>query len=248
MPPRFYSSTALPRANYPQAFGLDAEAAQHVRVLRLNVGDSVVLFDGNETLPVGEATAVITAIEKKSVSVEVTSWQPTRTESALAVTLIQSLAVGDKMDWIVQKATELGVTALVPIRSARSTLKLDPERAEKRVAHWRSVAIAACEQCGRNRIPSVAPVQSLHEALSAPGTAAILHPLATESLTAWARGNPGQSLRVVIGPEGGFSEEELALAVQLGATPVTLGPRVLRTETAGLAAIAALQVMLGDLG
>ncbi|MBC7624551.1 MAG: RsmE family RNA methyltransferase, partial [Aeromicrobium sp.] len=136
MPPRFYSSIKLPRAHFPKSQALDDAAAQHVRVLRLAVGDAVTLFDGDPNKSVGEAAAIIKLIDKNSVVVEISAWRSRSAESSLDISLMQALAVGDKMDLIVQKAVELGVTEIVPLRTARATLKLDAERAEKRVAHW----------------------------------------------------------------------------------------------------------------
>ncbi|AMS31290.1 hypothetical protein AEM42_00740 [Betaproteobacteria bacterium UKL13-2] len=266
MPPRFFSSAPLPRANFPAIYTLDAAAAQHVRVRRLSVGDALTLFDGAAVEPRGEAAAVITAIDKKSVAVEISMWRTRSAESPIDVSLIQALAVGDKMDLIVQKAVELGAAEIVPLRAARATLKLDAERAEKRVAHWNAVAISACEQCGRNRVPSVSDVQSLEGALAKTGEqgrrTAILHPQGGISLSSWAaqavqavQGTqvaqvaqaPGVPLALLIGPEGGFTDQEIDQAIAQGATKVTFGPRTLRTETAGLAALAAIQAILGDL-
>lgn len=251
MPPRFFSSAPLPRANFPATYTLDSAAAQHIRVLRLSVGEALTLFDGAATEPHGEAAAVITAIDKKSVEVEISMWRSRSTESPVDVALIQALAVGDKMDFIVQKAVELGATEIVPLRTARVTLKLDAARAEKRVAHWNAVAISACEQCGRNRVPGVTDVRSLEAALATTGeqgrSTAMLHPEGGIPLLSWAAREPSAPLSLLIGPEGGFTDHEIAQAVALGATKVTLGPRVLRTETAGLAALAAIQAILGDL-
>ncbi len=252
MPPRFFSSTKLPRRDFPLSFALDERVAQHVRVLRLAVGDTITLFDG-QTAPLdGEAAAVITAIDKKNVATEISAWHQRSVESPIDIVLIQALAVGDKMDLIVQKAVELGVREIVPLRSTRSTLKLDAARAAKRVAHWNAVAIAACEQCGRNRVPEVTSIRSLDEALAATSETthrvALLHPQGGVALNPWANANPGHPLAIVVGPEGGFTDAEIVQALALGATLVTLGPRVLRTETAGLAALAALQAVIGDLG
>ena len=247
MPPRFFCETPLPKIGFPLTLTLDAAASQHVRVLRLSEGDALTLFDGHD----GEAAAIIRTIDKRNVIVELSAWQTISRESALNVTLIQSLATGDKMDLIIQKAVELGVTAVIPLKTRRSTLKLDAERAEKRVAHWRGVAIAACEQCGRNVVPTVSAIQSIDENLVLAGSLGVLHPESragiSVSLLAWARANANLPLNIMIGPEGGFSDEEVAALIAKGATVVTLGARVLRTETAGLAALAILQSTLGDL-
>jgi len=250
MPPRFFSATPLPRHALPARFTLSEDGAQHVRVLRLAVGDAITLFDGGADE--GEAAACIVALGKKTVEVEVAAWVSRSVESLLHITLMQALAVGDKMDLIVQKAVELGAGRIVPLRVTRSTLKLDGERAEKRVAHWNAVAVAACEQCGRNRVPEVTQVCGLDEALSLSSppkpAAALLHPEGGIALAGWAAAHKGTPLAILVGPEGGFTEQEIAQAVALGATLVTFGPRILRTETAGLAALAALQATLGDLG
>jgi len=251
MPPRFFSSVPLPRANFPATYTLDAAAAQHVRVLRLSVGEALTLFDGAAGEPPGEAAATLISIDKKSVVVEISAWHPRSAESPKDISLIQALAVGDKMDLIVQKAVELGVAEVVPLRAARATLKLDAERAEKRVAHWNAVAVSACEQCGRNRVPGVTELRSIDNALAVSQQQgrrmAILHPEGRESLTSWATRQSGASLALLIGPEGGFTDQEIDTAIAQGATKVTFGPRVLRTETAGLAALAAIQAILGDL-
>ena len=250
MPPRFFSATQLPRHALPARVTLSDDAAQHVRVLHLAVGDVITLFDGGADE--GEAAACIVSLGKKTVEVDVSAWLARSAESLLPITLMQALAVGDKMDLIVQKAVELGAAQIVPLRSMRSTLKLDGERAEKRVVHWNGVAVAACEQCGRNRVPTVTQVRGLEQALtmssSAKLAAALLHPEGGVPLGRWAAAHKGAPLAILVGPEGGFTEQEIAQAVTLGATLVTFGPRVLRTETAGLAALAALQATLGDLG
>jgi 16S rRNA (uracil1498-N3)-methyltransferase len=251
MSPRFFSFAPLPRANFPATYTLDAASAQHVRVLRLSAGDPLTLFDGTAAEPQGEAVAVITAIDKKSVEVEISMWRARSAESPINISLVQALAVGDKMDLIVQKAVELGATEIVPLRAARATLKLDAERAEKRVAHWNAVAISACEQCGRNRVPIVTDILSLAGALTKTGEqgrrVAILHPEGGVSLSSWVALEPGVPLALLIGPEGGFTDQEIDQAIAQGATKVTFGPRVLRTETAGLAALAAIQAISGDL-
>lgn len=262
MPPRFYC--ALPLSALPPAtlLSLDNVAAQHVRVLRLAVGESITIFNGVED---GESGAVIRVLDKRDVQVEIIHWQPISRESPLDITLVQSLATGDKMDLIVQKAVELGVTRIQAIRSARSTVKLEVERAEKRAAHWQAIAIAACEQCGRNIVPHVAtqivPIKSFIETRHLAGCLGLFHPetpvdIGTSHLhleratpfTHWLRKNAAQPLTVMVGPEGGFSDAEVDLARAAGATIVSLGTRVLRTETAGLAALAIAQAATGDLG
>lgn len=248
MAPRFYCRVQLAKHGFPVSIALDVDSAQHMRVLRLREGDSVTLFNGEG----GEAAAHIKSIDKRTVTVEIFAWRDVDRESPLDIALMQSLATGDKMDLIVQKAVELGVSEFVPLRTLRSTLKLDPARAEKRVLHWRGVAIAACEQCGRNVIPGVSEIKSLDEIPISARCLGILHPESHAdkglSLLTWAKTNPGKPLGIMVGPEGGFADDEIVTAIAKGATLITLGRRVLRTETAGLAAIAILQSTLGDLG
>jgi 16S rRNA (uracil1498-N3)-methyltransferase len=255
MSPRFYYPQPLPQENLPVSITLDDAAAAHMRVLRLSAGDAVTLFNG---MADGEATAVITHVEKRTITLEIQVWTAISRESPRHITLVQGLATGDKMDLIVQKATELGVAAIVPIACARSTIKLDGERADKRVAHWQGVAIAACEQCGRNRVPRVFPIQTFNESLETAGSLGIFHPktpanaglLNFSHMREWSEspGLQGSPLVIMVGPEGGFTDAEVALAHARGATCLTLGARVLRTETAGLAALAVLQALAGDLG
>jgi 16S rRNA (uracil1498-N3)-methyltransferase len=243
--PRFYAAAPLPRDGaWPKVCGLDENAATHVRVLRLEQGDAITLFDGEG----GEFSAIIEAIGKRNVNVSLTAFHDVERESPLAITLVQALATGDKMDWVIQKATELGVATIQPISSERSTLKLTADRACKRHTHWLAISIAACEQCGRNRLPVIPAVQTfdvwLASAHSAP--CVLLDPKASQSLT-WAVG-ASKAVSIVVGPEGGFSDDEIARALRAGVVPVRFGPRTLRTETAGLAALAALQSAAGDLG
>lgn len=220
-------------------------AAGHlVRVLRLRQGDACTLFNGDGRDYQGR----LRAIDKRGVEVEILSSMAVDNESALAITLLQGIARGEKMDLILQKATELGVSAIVPVQSDRSEVKLDGARAEKRLAHWRGVVAAACEQCGRARIPQVSPPMPLADAATNPGLPQaryLLSPTAEGGIDAIGSGL--QSLAVAIGPEGGWSARDLKSLADSGFVGLRLGPRILRTETAGLAAIAALQMRLGDL-
>jgi len=221
---------------------LPAAVAHHAeRVLRLAVGDPVTLFDGQG----GECAASILAFGREALA-RLGPRLAIECESPLQITLVQALASGDKMDWIVQKAVELGVAAVQPVAAERSVLKLAGERADKRVAHWQQVAVAACEQSGRNRVPVVGEILPLAKYLARPfdGTRLILAPGADGALARKAR--PGRPVAILIGPEGGWSPAELDLAARAGCAPLALGPRVLRTETAGLAALAAMQTMWGD--
>ncbi|MEC5398228.1 16S rRNA (uracil(1498)-N(3))-methyltransferase [Uliginosibacterium sp. H1] len=228
---------------------LPEEAAHHAaRVLRLAEGDAVVLFDGEG----GEYAARLVRVGRE-VWVRVESHAAADRESPLTVSLVQGLAVADKMDWIVQKATELGVAAVHPVAASRSVMKLTGDRADKRVAHWQGVAVAACEQSGRNRVPVVSPVRSLAQWLAdwragagKAGQCWVLDPQGAIPLARMAP--PAGPVALLIGPEGGWTEQELVAIRGAGAQAVTLGPRILRTETAGLAALAAMQGLWGDFG
>ncbi|QID17177.1 16S rRNA (uracil(1498)-N(3))-methyltransferase [Nitrogeniibacter mangrovi] len=217
------------------------EAAAHhaTRVLRLAPGASVILFDGEGAACAGTLTAL-----KPHVTVQLAEALAPEPEPACRITLVQALASGDKMDWVVQKAVELGVHAIVPVAAKRSVLKLEGERAVKRLAHWRSVAVSACEQSGRNRVPEVAPVQALSRWLARADGGWVLAPGAAQALR--TQPAPAGALTLLVGPEGGWEDEELAAMTARGIQPIRLGPRVLRTETAGLAALAAIQALWGD--
>ena len=209
----------------------------------MGVDDHLALFDGQG----GEWTAVILGAGKRLVSVRLLEFDAVERESPVKIALVQALATSDKMDFIVQKAVELGASAIQPIATERATLKLTGERAQKRAAHWQAIVQAACEQCGRNRIPAVGDVVTFEAWLAMPseGVRLMLHPQSKMSLVEAAGAT--QPLVIVIGPEGGFSEKEIALATKYGVMPVRFGTRVLRAETAGLAAIAAINAVHGDL-
>ena len=231
---------------------LPKAAAEHiVRVLRLRVGAALTLFNGRG----GEFAATLSALESRVAVVEVGLQRAIERESPLGITLLQGLSRGEKMDWVVQKATELGVRRIVPVASERSVVQLEEKRAERRVEHWRDIAIAACEQCGRNRLPEVMAPLALVEACAvalaaAPeqSTRVLLLPESELSLSQVAaeRGHGGHELALLVGPEGGFTAAEVAIANRAGFVGARLGPRVLRTETAAVAALAALQVFRGD--
>ena len=239
MNPRFFCPDGLlPDSDMP----LPLSVAHHAeRVLRLAVGDPVVLFDGLG----GECEARLLAFGKQPLA-RLGPRLSIERESPLQITLVQALASGDKMDWIVQKAVELGVAAVQPVAAERSVLKLSGDRAVKRVAHWQQIAVAACEQSGRNRVPAVGEILPLAKYLASPfdGARLILAPGAEGALA--RKTPPSGPLAILIGPEGGWSPAELALATRAGCAPLALGPRVLRTETAGLAALAAIQTVWGD--
>ncbi len=222
---------------------LPEPVARHaVRVLRLPPGAPVVLFDGRG----GEYPAHIERIERDRVYAELAAWQEIERESPLAVTLVQALQAGDKMDFTIQKAVELGVRDIVPVESRRSVLRLAGERAAKRVAHWQGVVASACEQCGRNQVPLVAPLEKLENWLARPANGALRLMLAPDAEQTLATIPPATEVQLLIGAEGGLDPQEVLAAKQAGFQSVRLGPRVLRTETAGLAALAALQALWGD--
>lgn len=236
-------------AEQPLAAGavalLSEDTAHHaVRVLRLRAGESVTLFDGRG----GEYSGRIAGIDRLRVSVEVLAHHALERESPLAVTLLQGVSSSEKMDFTVQKATELGVAVLQPVIAARSQGRIAGERADQKRAHWRRVVIAACEQCGRNRVPEVLAPLALVEycrAPAAPGKRLLLSPGAQLALRAAAAGLEGTAT-LAAGPEGGFTSDEEAMLAAAGFVPVRLGPRVLRTETAAIAALAALNALAGD--
>jgi 16S rRNA (uracil1498-N3)-methyltransferase len=227
------------------ACDLPREASHHlVHVLRLSTGDSLVIFDGEGC----EYDANIERVSKTGVKVKLVGSRALDRESPLQVTLAQGISSGDRMDYTIQKAVELGVHAIQPLTTERSVVRLDPARAEKRVAHWRSVAIAACEQCGRNRVPNIAPVSNLTAwlgSLAASSLRMTLSPHASAKLATIDRKNSA-SILLLVGPEGGFAPREESDAQATGFTAVRLGPRVLRTETAAVAALAAMQTLWGD--
>ncbi len=241
--PRFYFPPPLPQSNHCE---LPPEAAHHAsRVLRLRVGDAVQIFDG-----LGNALdATINSIEGKHVYLgNLQTCMVQQQAAELQIVLAQSLCSSEKMDWVIQKATELGATEIVPIQAHRSVAKLSGARAEKRALHWQNVIVSACEQCGRNDLPRVASPVSMAEWLQSmraqSGSKYILMPGGACSLKAQAK--PQERVTLLIGPEGGFTADEANVAQQAGFAPILLGPRVLRTETAAMAGIVAIQTLWGD--
>ena len=238
--PRFYCREALAPGAH---IDLPEPVARHaVRVLRLPPGAAMVLFDGRG----GEYQARIQRIERERVVAELGAWREVERESSLSVTLVQAVQAGDKMDFTIQKAVELGIKDIVPVDSRRSVIRLSGERAGKRVAHWQGVAAAACEQCGRNQVPNVAPLEKLENWLAKPppeGLRLMLMPDAENTLASLP---PVGNVQLLIGAEGGLDPQEVIAARQAGFRAVRLGPRILRTETAGLAVLAAMQALWGD--
>ena len=219
---------------------LDRDAAHHAaRVLRLREGDAVVLFDGRG----GEFEARLYMPGRGVVLAELGARRDIERESPLAVTLVQAVSSGDRMDFTIQKSVELGVAAIQPVLAEKSVVRLSGERAAKKLAHWRRIAISACEQCGRNRIPEIRELRDLARYRpSEAGSRILLSPSGEHGL-----GRSAQSpITLAAGPEGGFSDAEEAQLVSAGFVAVRLGPRTLRTETAALAALAALNALAGD--
>ena len=224
---------------------LPSQASEHVaRVLRLTPGDAITLFNGDGS----DYPSLISSVGKREVVVLVQAQQPLQNESPLPLTLAQGVARGEKMDLIVQKATELGVVRIVPLLTERSEVKLDPARAQKRLAHWQAVAASACEQSGRARVPEIAPTQTLEAWLrSLDSNQALRLALLPEGqLRARDISFPPDGGLLVVGPEGGLGERDIQALTAAGFKGLVLGPRILRTETAGLAALAALQALHGD--
>jgi 16S rRNA (uracil1498-N3)-methyltransferase len=224
--------------------------AQHLaRVLRAKAGDALVVFNGQG----GEFTAEIESLQRNGVTVRVGVHATVERESPLETTLLQGIARGEKMDQILQKATELGVTRMVPVLTARSNVRLDADAAARKQRHWQGVVVAACEQCGRNRVPTVLAPVNLAAALTqvASSQRLLLAPDAgarpLRALLKQAPAQAPQSIALLVGPEGGLDPVEIALAAQAGFAACRLGPRVLRTESAALAALAALQALAGDM-
>lgn len=239
----------MPRFYYPHPLSIGAvialpdHVAHHIQVVRLAKGDTVTLFNGEG----GEYVATLTTVEKREVQAEVKTFSPREVELPYAVTLAQALPEASRMDWIVEKAVELGATAIQPLAAHRCVVRLSAERAAKRLQHWQGIAVSAAEQCGRNRLLHLAEPtdfngwiaqQDMHLRI-------LLTPRAEQSLSDWARHHPSQALTVMIGPEGGFTDAEENAARAQGVLALAMGPRVLRTETAGMAALAVLNAVWG---
>lgn len=238
--PRFYCREALSPGAHVE---LPEPVARHaVRVLRLPPGAPMILFDGRG----GEYLAHIERIERDRVYAELAAWRDIERESPLRVTLVQALQAGEKMDFTIQKAVELGIRDIVPVESRRSVMRLAGERAAKRGAHWQGVVASACEQCGRNQVPIVAPLEKLERWLARPAPAGLRLMLAPDAEQTLADIPPASEVQLLIGAEGGLDPQEMIEARQAGFMPVRLGPRILRTETAGLAALAVMQALWGD--
>lgn len=239
---RFHSPNAL--AVGQQASLSDNAMAHAIKVMRLKAGDTLTLFCGDGF----DYHCALTSIEKKSTMVEVLSRNQVSNESPLTIRLLQGISSGDRMDYTIQKAVELGVTEIYPLSTARSVTKLSGDRAEKRTEHWQAVAIAACEQSGRAIIPPVHAPLTLSQWLSQHATPdylnLLLNPVGAKRLATLSK--PASAIHLLIGPEGGLSADEIDLATQRHFQSIVLGPRILRTETAALTAIASMQLLWGD--
>ncbi len=239
--PRFYLNHDL---DIGMPCVLPEDLAHHIGVLRMKVGDTITLFNGRG----GEYAATLSSVDKRRASADVKTFDAREAEPKHSLTLAQALPEGSKMDWIIEKAVELGMSGIQPLVAARSVVRLSDERAAKKLAHWRAIVVAAAEQCGRNRLPRVAEPASFHAWIAQQDLhpRILLSPRASQSLADWAKHHPPQALTVMVGPEGGFSDEEEKAAMAHGAMCLSIGERVLRTETAGLAVASALNALWGE--
>lgn len=241
--PRIFQDQAL---TVNQAVLLDAQATAHVtKVLRLRVGHPIILFNGLG----GEYHGEVETVERRQATIFLEQFYDLERESPLQIVLGQCLARGERMDYALQKAVEVGVTAIYPLQSAFSAVQLTEERALRRIHHWQQVVVSACEQCGRNRLPTIHPVEALETWIKTQAERAgqqnwIVSPGQDQTQPKLLRAEAKQVL--LIGPEGGFSDSELAAAVSQQFATLTLGPRILRTETAAVVAITVLQTLAGD--
>ena len=238
MVPRFHLDAPLRAGG---VCTLSEDAAHHaVHVLRLREGDEVTLFNGRG----GEFAARIASMQRLRISVDLLQHRAIERESPLRITLVQGVSAGERMDSTVRKAVELGVAEVQPVLAARSVARPKGDRAENRRSHWQKIVISACEQCGRNRVPEVRALVSLDDYRPGSGTKILLSPASQRPLSKLT----GAESQIILaaGPEAGFTEEEEARLVETGFVPASLGPRILRTETAAVAALAALNALRGD--
>lgn len=241
----------MPRFFCPQplvagaVIDLPEAVAHHIQVVRLAPGDEVTIFNGEG----GQFQARLVSVAKRSVTAEVLAHDAREAELPFAVTLAQALPEASKMDWIIEKAVELGVAGVQPLAAQRCVVRLSSERAEKKLAHWQGIIVSASEQCGRNRLAQLTPLQefSRWNSDTHPQPRLILTPRAELSLADWAHQQTPQALTLMVGPEGGFSDAEERAALAAGAIGVSMGPRILRTETAGLMALASLNALWGGM-
>nr|WP_101121173.1 16S rRNA (uracil(1498)-N(3))-methyltransferase [Neisseria meningitidis] len=238
--PRFYLPENL---SVGQTVALPDNIVRHLNVLRIRPNENITLFDGK-----GKAHAArLTILEKRRAEAEILREETADTESPLNITLIQSISSGDRMDFTLQKSVELGITAIQPVISERCIVRLDGERAAKRLARWQEIVISACEQSGRNTVPPVLPIIGYREALDKmPSESTKLIMSINRARKLGDIRQPSGAIVFMVGPEGGWTEQEEQQAFEAGFQAVTLGKRILRTETAPLAALAAMQTLWGD--
>jgi 16S rRNA (uracil1498-N3)-methyltransferase len=240
--PRIFTAQPLIAGSSIQ---LEQGAARHLSsALRMSVGQSIILFDGHG----GEYSAALTEVKKSKVWVAVNEFSDKDLESPLKIQLAIGISRGERMDWIVQKATELGATEITPLFTERCEVKLSGERLEKKTRHWQQIAISACEQCQRNIVPIVNSAAMIDQYLADPviGLKLVLHHRTEKRLTEMTNSN--NNIALLVGPEGGLSDREIESAIKHNFAALALGPRVLRTETAPLAAISIIQSLWGDMG
>lgn len=240
--PRFFCPVSLATG---AVIDLPDAVAHHVQVLRLAPGAALTLFDGEG----GQYDATLHTVEKRRVTATIGAFTARDVELPYALTLAQALPEGAKMDWIIEKAIELGAAGIAPLAAQRCVVRLSAERAEKRRLHWQGIIVSASEQSGRNRLARLDPLRDYKEWITAPKPQLriLLTPRASLSLADWARRHPPRALTLVIGPEGGLTQAEEDSALANGAVALAMGPRILRTETAGLAALAALNAIWGGI-
>lgn len=238
---RFFLSAPL---TAPQRIELTENIVRHIHVLRLRVSDKIELFNGNGN----RYFATLTEITKRTASAEIHAQMPSENESPLHITLIQAISSGERMDFTLQKSVELGVNEIIPITSTRSIVKLNEERASKRRQRWQEIVISACEQSGRNIIPPVRELQTFNQALQNLPKDSTKLLMGLNHAQKLSQISKPQHIIFLVGAEGGWTAQEEAIAQQTGFQAISLGKRVLRTETAALAAIAAMQTLWGDLG
>jgi 16S rRNA (uracil1498-N3)-methyltransferase len=242
--PRFHVSAPLAPN---QLVSLPENVVRHVHVLRLQTGDQIDLFDGAG----GQYSGTLVEIGKRSAVAQLGEHEAREAEAPYSITLAQGVAGGDKMDWLIEKAVELGVSAIVPLTAERGVVRLSAERAVRRQAHWQALVEAACEQCGRNRVPAVSAAMDVQKWLNELADIRdgeirlMLSPRAEKDFASLPEHAPAESVTLAIGPEAGFSPAEEAAIADAGFTSISLGPRILRTETAGMAMLAALAARWG---
>jgi 16S rRNA (uracil1498-N3)-methyltransferase len=240
--PRFYCPQPMAVG---QTITLPDQVAHHAWVVRLQPGAELTLFNGDG----GEYLAELATLDKKAASARILAFVERDRELPYAITLAQALPEASKMDWIIEKAVELGVAAVQPLAAQRCVVRLTTERAEKKHGHWQGVIVSASEQSGRNRLARLGELCNVDQWIAREDMAncLLLTPRATQSLADWSRTTPPRGISLMIGPEGGYTQQEEDAAIARGAIAVSMGPRILRTETAALAALAAISAAWGGM-